>query len=145
MNVRLTKFATGLFLTLAVCGAALAQNLQSNPTAQIQKLTNTATKVAIGTAAVSAGVAVIGLIVRHRHHVRSGKLNGYKAAPTQLARANPESRMASAAPSAGATATSQVKPADNNSSPILAINSSFQTQNRLSNLARDTAIPHASY
>jgi|SRR5690242_12512413 hypothetical protein len=69
MNSRFLRFAGVLCLAAAIGRPGFTQTAVQppNPTAQLQKLTNSAMKIGIGTAAVSTGVAVIGFVVHHRH------------------------------------------------------------------------------
>jgi hypothetical protein len=64
-------------LALSMCGAAGAQTQPGTP--DIGKLTNQAMKISIGVSAATAGVAVIGLIVKHHHSKKASE----KSAPAQ--------------------------------------------------------------
>jgi hypothetical protein len=77
-------------IALSMCGAAVAQTQPGVP--DIGKLTNQAMKISIGVSAATAGVAVIGLIVKHHHSKKaSEKSSPAKEKPNAGTTATPSS------------------------------------------------------
>jgi hypothetical protein len=76
-------------LAMSICGAAGAQTQPGTP--DIGKLTNQAMKLSIGISAASAGVAVIGLVIKHHHKKASEKSSPTKEKPNAATTEAPSS------------------------------------------------------
>jgi hypothetical protein len=69
-----TKLGGVIMLSAILSGSAMAQSLGAPPsTAQIQNLQRTAVKVGVTSAAIGAGIALIGFVAHHHHHGAGGR------------------------------------------------------------------------
>jgi hypothetical protein len=85
-----TKLGGAAFLTVALCGSALAQSLTTAPTTQqVQNMTRMAEKAAIISGGVGLGVTVIALALHHRHHSPSTKSSSRTSSQTSNYQALP--------------------------------------------------------
>jgi hypothetical protein len=85
-----TKLGGAAFLTVALCGSALAQSLTTAPTTQqVQNMTRMAEKAAIISGGVGLGVTVIALALHHRHHSPSTKSTSRSSSQTSNYQAVP--------------------------------------------------------